>query len=439
MKHAFGGHKTTMSNCENMKSLLSGTAFQERLLELYGEESRLPAQTKRYGAALDAFAERFGEDREIALFSAPGRTEICGNHTDHQNGKVLAASLNLDVIAVVEKTEDPVIVIRSAGFPEDRIDLSDLSRVPEETGTSAALIRGVAAYLSGHGHRIGGFRATTTSEVLKGSGMSSSAAFEVLVGTILSGLYNDMSLDPVELALASQYAENVYFGKPSGLMDQMACAVGGLIRIDFKDPGAPVVSQIPYAFSESGHALCIVDTRGSHADLTPDYAAVPEEMRKVARSLGKEVLRDVPEEDFYRELPNLRKRCGDRAVLRALHFFQEEHRVDDMTRELKQGNFEAFLSLVRASGDSSYKYLQNVISCHKLQEQGIPIGLATAEAVLQGTGACRVHGGGFAGTIQAYVPNEKVDAFRVEMDRIFGEGSCYPLKIRPYGGVKVID
>ena len=398
--------------------------------------SAVPVQPAREAAAVKQFEALFGSG-EHELYSAPGRSEIGGNHTDHQNGKVLACSLDLDVLAVVRKTDDDVITVQSEGYPKDTIDLSVLTPVPEEEGTSAALIRGVAAALSEAGYKVGGFEAYSTSEVLQGSGMSSSAAFEVLLGTILSGLYNDGEISPVEIAKASQVAENHFFGKPSGLLDQMACAVGGLVTIDFADPSAPDVRKLDVDFGAFGHRLCITDTKGSHADLTPDYAAVPEEMKRIASHFGKQVLQEVPEADVLSKLPELRELYGDRPVLRAIHWYEENKRVDAQVAALEAGDFDAFLKEVKASGDSSYKYLQNVYSPSHLEAQAIPVALAVSDLVLKGRGASRVHGGGFAGTIQAFVPDDLVEEYRKAMDAVFGEGACHILDVRPVGGVKL--
>ncbi len=416
-------------------SVIPGEAFQGTLRDIYLDESVLGHESERYARAVQSFVSQFG-DGDLQIFSAPGRTEVCGNHTDHQQGEVLAASLNLDVIAVVRKETEPKIVIQSEGFPMDEVDISDLTKVPEEEGRSASLIRGVAAYYKEHGKEIGGFTAYTTSEVLKGSGMSSSAAFEVLVGTILSGLYGEN--DPVETAVASQYAENVYFGKPSGLLDQMACSVGGMVYMDFKTPGQPVVKRVDTRFEEFGHALCITDTKGDHANLTPDYAAVPKEMKDIAKFFGKDVLREVDEEEFTENIPALRKAAGDRAVLRAIHFFSEDRRVEQQYENLSRGDFDAFLAVENASGQSSLAYLQNIYSPSHPAEQGVSIGLAVSKKVLGDRGACRVHGGGFAGTIQAFVPTDLVEEYKKQLDAVFGEDSCRVLQIRPVGGIKVL-
>ena len=421
-----------------LKEGFKNDQYRQRLRDIYVDEAVLEYQKERYIKALESFEQIYGE-KEVELYSAPGRSEVGGNHTDHQHGKVLATSLNLDAIAVVAKTENQIITMKSEGYRALEVDLSDLEPQKSEEGGSKGLIRGVAAGLKQHGYQIGGFQAYVCSDVLSGSGMSSSAAYEVLVGNILSGLYNDMKIDPVLIAQVSQYAENVYFGKPCGLMDQMACSVGGLINIDFADPATPVVKRVHVDFGAYGYSLCLVDTKGSHADLTPDYAAVPAEMKSVAAYFGKAVLREVDEKEFYREIPKLRAQVGDRAVLRAIHLFEENKRVDGQVAALEAGDFEQFKKLIRASGDSSFKYLQNVYSNHKLQEQGVSLGLAVSEIVLGDRGVCRVHGGGFAGTIQAFVPDDMVKEYKEALDGVFGEGSCLVLKVRSCGGVKVVE
>lgn len=409
----------------------------ERLKEIYVDESMLPYQRERYQKAVEKFEELYGAG-EAEIYSAPGRSEVGGNHTDHQHGEVLAASINLDAIGIVRKKEEPVIELLSEGYEKITVDLSDLEKREEEEGTSVGIIRGMAYGLKQNGHEIGGFQAYVTSDVLNGAGMSSSAAFETLVGTIISGLYNNMQISPVEIAQVAQYAENVFFGKPCGLMDQMACSVGGLIHIDFKDPKNPVVEKVEVDFGAYEHSLCITDTKGSHADLTDDYAQIPQEMKKVAEFFGKEFLREVDEKDFYKNIAKLQRECGDRAVLRSLHFFEEEKRVEQEVAALKNGNFSEFLQTVKSSGNSSFNYLQNVYTNKDVQNQGVSIGLAVSESILGNHGVSRVHGGGFAGTIQAFVENGFVENYRKMLDSVFGEGSCHVLKVRPFGGIKVI-
>ncbi len=423
-------------NTKTLTGELKTQAFQERLKEIYVDAGVLTYQTERYQKAIGKFEELYGE-QEAEIYSAPGRSEVGGNHTDHQHGEVLAASINLDAIAVVSKTEENIIRLLSDGYPMITVDLSDLEMRKSEEGTSAGLIRGMAYGLKKNGHSVGGFQAFVTSDVLNGAGMSSSAAFEVLVGTILSGLYNDMAISPVEIAQVAQYSENVFFGKPCGLMDQMACSVGGLIHIDFADPQKPIVEKVDVDFSAYRHSLCITDTKGSHADLTDEYAAIPQEMKKVAEFFGKDFLREADPEEFYKNISVIRDKCGDRPVLRALHFFEEEKRVELEVAALQAGDFQGFLSNVQESGDSSYKFLQNIYSNKDVQNQSVSIGLAVSDSILKGHGVSRVHGGGFAGTIQAFVADDFVGTYREALDGVYGDGSCHVLKVRPFGGIKV--
>lgn len=427
-----------MEQTKTILEKLNAGVYDERLEKLYVDPARIPGQRKRYRRAVLRFEELFGPGL-AEVYSVPGRSEVGGNHTDHQHGIVLAASVNLDAIAVVRRIEEPVIRILSEGYDLVTVELSDLEKRAEEEGSTAALIRGMAGRFSNHGYgAVGGFCAYVTSDVLIGAGLSSSAAFEVLVGTIISGLFYEGRIDPVEIARAAQYAENVYFGKPSGLMDQMACSVGGLIRIDFQNPEEPVVTQIPVAFASYQYSLCIVDTKGSHADLTPDYSAIPAEMKAAAACFGKQVLREVDEAQFMKEIPRVRKACGDRAVLRAIHFFSENRRADAEARALADGKFSEFLRLVKESGASSFQYLQNVYTCKHIKEQRVSVALAVSEQVLGEAGVCRVHGGGFAGTIQAFVKQEAVESYRTALDGVFGEGACQVLQVRPVGGIKVL-
>lgn len=406
------------------------------LSKLYGEET-LSAQRARYQDALKAFEAQFSSREPVHVFSAPGRTELGGNHTDHQHGRVLAASVNLDVVAVAAPSASSVIRVQSAGYPLDTVDLGQTEPQAAEKNRSASLIRGVAAYLRDKGYTVGGFDAYTVSNVPKGSGLSSSAAFETMIGTILSHLYNNGSIDPVVIAQAGQYAENVYFGKPSGLMDQMACSVGGIISIDFADPQRPVIDKVPFDFAGCGYHLCIQETGGNHADLTHEYAAVPEEMLAVASSLGGQHLRDVTSDALLARLPELRELHGDRAVLRALHFFEENQRVIQQADALSHDDFQAFKELVLASGHSSFEYLQNVYSTSDIRSQGVSLALALAQNLLEGKGAWRVHGGGFGGTTQNFVPDQLLDSFRKQMEAVYGAGTCHVLSIRPWGGVRV--
>ena len=411
--------------------------FDDRLLDIYVDENVLDYQKERYIKAIKKYEELYGEG-EVEIYSAPGRSEVGGNHTDHQRGQVLACGLNLDVIAIVSKTDDNIIKIVSDDYNIKDINVNDLSKKDSEENTSESLIRGGAKRLKDEGYTVGGFKTFMTSDVLRGSGMSSSAAFEVAIGTIISGLYNNMEISPVFIAQASQYAENVYFGKPSGLMDQMASSVGSLVNIDFKDTKNPVIKKVDVDFAKFSHSLCIVDTKGSHADLTPEYAAVPIDMKKVAAYFGKEVLREVDEDEFYANISDIREKVGDRPVVRAMHFFFDHNTVTKEVNALEAGDFEEFKKHISASGNSSFKYLQNVYPASDVANQGLSVGLGVSERILDGKGAVRVHGGGFAGTIQAFVPNDMVSEYREEMDKLFGEGSCHVLKVRKYGGMKVL-
>lgn len=405
--------------------------------DLYGSKE-LQAQRARYKKAIEEYKSYFGGIGDgFRLFSAPGRTEVGGNHTDHNHGKVLAASVNLDVIAVVEPIEVSKIALKSEGFEESIIEIDDLEVKENEKNTADALIRGVVAGFKKSGYKVGGFKAYTTTNVLKGSGLSSSAAFEVLVGNILSSLYNNGGIGAIKIAQIAQYAENEYFGKPSGLMDQMASSVGGFVAIDFKDIDSPIIDKIDVDFNNFDHALCIIDTKGDHANLTPDYAAIPEEMRMIAEHFSVQYLRQICREDVMLNMDILRSEFGDRAVLRSLHFFDENERVDKLVHALKSNDFNAFLDSIRESGNSSYKYLQNVFSANDIKNQGLGIGLNVAEDVLKRKGASRVHGGGFAGTIQAFVPVEMLKEFKMSLEKVFGAGSCHVLGIRRVGGTEV--
>ena len=416
---------------------LKAGVHDSRLKELYVDEALVPSQRERYIAALKEFEKLYGE-KEVEIYSASGRSEIGGNHTDHQFGKVMATSVNIDTLAVVAPRTDSIVKMKSEGYPALTVDIANLEVVKKEEGTTAGLIRGVAAGIKNRGYEIGGFEGYATSQVLSGSGLSSSAAYEVLIGNIISGIYNDCKLDSVLIAKIGQYAENVYFGKPCGLMDQMACSVGGLIHIDFENPEEPIVEKVNVDFENFHHSLCIVDTKGSHADLTDEYAAIPEEMKKVAAFFGKSVLREVKESEFNRNIPAVRRACGDRATLRAFHLFDENRRVDEQYEALNKGDFNEFKRLVKESGNSSYKFLQNVYSSRKTGEQSVSIGLVVSEEILGDHGVARVHGGGFAGTIQAFVPDDLVDAYKTGMENVFGKGACYVLKVRPIGGCKVM-
>ena len=382
------------------------------------------------------FAEIFGTAPE-RYFSAPGRTEISGNHTDHQHGCVLAGAVNLDTVAAVRINGTNRIRIQSKGYPMCEVDLSVLEPVDSEINSTPALVRGVAARFAQFGCEVKGFDAYCESTVLPGSGLSSSAAYEVLIGTILNGLFFDKKLSAIEIAQVGQYAENVFFGKPCGLMDQMASSVGAMVFIDFKDPQAPVVEKIDFDFASAEHALCIIDTGADHADLTDEYAAVPGELKALCNILGESELRSIPRMDFYSNIQRLREEVGDRAVLRAIHIYDENQRVKLQKKALQAGDFASFLSYVTESGLSSWRYLQNVIPAGRKEKQEVAFALTIAEKLLNGRGACRVHGGGFAGTIQAFVPNDLLEEFKNGIESVLGEGSCYVLSIRPQGGVEM--
>ncbi|MBQ3007881.1 MAG: galactokinase [Clostridia bacterium] len=420
-----------------LKEKLAGAEYDAALARIYKKED-IDLQKERYAALVSRFEELFGSDREAEIYSAPGRTEVCGNHTDHNHGKVLAAGVNLDAVAVVSMNADNIVRVKSEGYKIDAVDLSNLGVMPAERGKSESLIRGVCAAFKNRGYSIGGFDAATVSDVLSGSGLSSSAAFEVLIGTILNYLYNDGKVSAVEIAQIAQFAENEYFGKPCGLMDQMACSVGGFVQIDFKDPALPVINKVDFDFAACNHALCIVDTGGNHADLTDEYAAVRGEMEAVAAKFGKSVLRDVDRAEFEKNISVVRDSAGDRAVLRAMHFYNENVRVEKQAEALANGDFEAFKAVIIESGFSSYMYNQNVYTCKAPSDQPVSVALAMCQDILGGKGAWRVHGGGFAGTIQAFVPMDLLDEFKARICAVFGEKSCYVLNIRPEGGVKVI-
>ena len=371
------------------------------------------------------------------VFSAPGRTEISGNHTDHQHGCVLAAAVNLETTAEVTLNGSNLVRVYSDGYPTVEVDLTDLYPRKEEVNTTAALVRGVAAAFNQRGAKLKGFDAVVHSTVLPGSGLSSSAAFEVLFGTIFNELFFQKKLTAVEIAQIGQYAENIYFGKPSGLMDQMASSVGGMVFIDFEDPTNPVVEKLDFDFEKAGHALCIIDSGADHADLTDEYAAVTRELKDVCALFGKNVLREIPMETFFARLPQIRASVPDRAILRAIHFYQENIRVKAQVHALKQNDFETFLQLVSESGRSSWMYLQNITPAGYVEHQEVAVALAMCDQLLQGKGAFRVHGGGFAGTVQAFVPMELLKDFKTKIETVLGEGSCHVLSIRPEGGIKL--
>lgn len=428
-----------MQTVQQVKKQMEGGAWDAAFTRLYGKRPAvLERQRARYIDALEQFAALFGGEREVQLYSAPGRTEIGGNHTDHNHGVVLAGSVDLDVIAVVAQSEGNTVRVQSKGFDRmDVVDLSSLSPSEVETGHSAALIRGVAAGIVKQGGVIGGFDAYTASDVLRGSGLSSSAAFEVVMGAVFNGEFNGDRFSAIDIAKISQYAENEFFGKPSGLMDQMACSVGGVITIDFADPAAPVVEKVTLDLEKHGYALCITDTKGSHAALTDEYAAVRTEMEAVAACFDKKVLRDVDEEAFFADIARVRAEVGDRAVLRAIHFFADSRRAGALRDAVREDRFADFLRLIVEAGHSSFEYNQNAYSAQAPREQGVPLGLALSQRILNGRGAWRLQGGGFAGTIQAFVPLDLLEAYRSAMENVFGAGACYVLNVRADGAVRL--
>ncbi len=421
-------------NTTVLKNCIANGEFDSEFALLYSENE---LSKKRYIDAVDEFEKLYGQRDDVRLFSAPGRTEIGGNHTDHQHGLVIAGSVNLDVVAVVARNDEGIVRIKSKGYRMDEIDTSDLSINDDETGRAASLIRGVLAAFKNNGFNIGGFDAYTTSNVLKGSGLSSSAAFEVLVSNIVNGLYNEAKVDAVSIAKFSQFAEREYFGKPCGLLDQMASSVGGFTYADFNDPQNPIVQKISLDLSQSGHTLCVVDTGGNHANLTGDYADITLECKAVSECLGVEFLRDADEQKFYENLAEIREKCGDRAILRAMHVFNENKRVLTQKAALKRGDFNTFFVAVKRSGESSYDLLQNVYSPSNPKEQAISLALAITKQFLNGRGAYRVHGGGFAGTIQCYIPNKLFDAYKNMIESVFGAGACVPLFVRSVGGYEL--
>lgn len=423
-------------NTRQLKEAILAGKYDGMFAQLY--KDTLVAR-ERYANACDEFVKLYGERENMRLFSAPGRTEVGGNHTDHQHGRVLAGSVDLDVIAIVAPSAENVVRIKSAGYDMDTVNIEELGIKDSETGRAIALIRGMCSIFKENGYQIGGFDAYTTSNVLKGSGLSSSAAFEVLIGNILSGMFNDGTVDRIEIAKMSQRAECEFFGKPCGLLDQSASSLGGFTAIDFKDPKKPVVEQVNFDLGEHGYALCVVNTGGNHANLTQDYADITVECRNVSNYFGKGFLRDVEPADFFENIAKIRKEFGDRAVLRGIHFFNEDNRAELEKEALKNDDFTEFLRLINESGDSSYKYLQNVYSTSNLHEQGVSLGLAVTEQFFKGTnkGAWRVHGGGFAGTIQCFVPTDMLDNYKTVIEKVFGEGSCYVLLIRPIGGCEI--
>ncbi|MFV0379378.1 MAG: galactokinase [Anaerorhabdus sp.] len=417
-----------------LKKKIEAGLYDEVLSDLY---PNLNSQKTRYTGAIDKFIDLYG-DKDVEVFSAPGRTEVGGNHTDHQLGKVLAAAINLDAIGIVSKRDDNIINIVSDNFNIAPIDVLKLEKRVEEEESSEALIRGMCYCLKENGYIVKGFDAFVTSEVLLGAGMSSSACFEVLIGVIISNLYNNNSINPVHIAQYAQFAENVYFNKPCGLMDQCASSVGGLITIDFKDKENPKVRKLDVDFSKFNHVLCIVDTNGSHADLTYEYAAIPQEMKDVAKFFNKDVLSEVSEEEFYNNIKKIRESVSDRGVLRAHHLFEENKRVELEVAALEANDFNKFKEVLKDSGRSSFCFLQNIYNSKKIEVQDVSLALALSERILKDRGVCRVHGGGFAGTIQAFVESDFALEYKKEIEKTFGLGSCHILQIRKYGGKKVI-
>lgn len=427
-----------MKSCSDLMRMIKSAEGMTRMVQLYGSrEGEVARQMERYMLLLKRHEDLFGTEKMPLLVSAPGRTELCGNHTDHNNGRVLAAAVNLDTVAAVSPRDDLQITLHSEGFAPIRVDLNNLSPVKEEQGTPASIIRGIAARMQEMGCMVRGFDGTATSNVLSGSGLSSSAAFEVLICAIFDALYNGMKVDPIERAKIAQYAENVYFGKPCGLMDQMASSVGGVVSIDFENTAHPAVEQLDVDLHAYGYALCILDSGAGHEDLTNEYSAITNELRAVCRVFDKEVLREVPEEAFLAELPKVRAAAGDRAVNRAFHVYAENRRALAEKEALRQGDFDKFLALVRESGRSSAMYLQNVIPTGSTAAQELMVTIALCERILEGRGAVRVHGGGFGGTAQAFVPLDMLDTFKKATEAALGKDCCHVVMIRPAGGVRL--
>ncbi len=430
-----------MPSHQELLERLKTEAAREELSRLYGEDAIIIGeQVSRYERLMSQHAKRFGPKAEdIRLFSAPGRVEVGGNHTDHNHGRVLAAAINLDAIAAASPSPEQAITVLSEGYETPFIvDTADLDRRDSENGTSFALIRGICRAFRERGYNVSGFNASIASDVAVGSGLSSSAAFEVLIATILNALYNAGAIPPKDIALVGQYAENQYFGKPSGLMDQMTSAVGGLVTIDFKEPTNPAVKKVDFSFDSSGHDVVIVNTGGSHADLTEHYSSIAQEMKEAARSLGVQVLREVPARQLMKSVRELRGRVGDRAILRALHFFADNERVVRQVEALEENDFQQFLSLVNESGRSSWTLCQNVYAPERPAEQPLSLALALSDEILRGRGACRVHGGGFAGTILAFVPRDLTAQYVAKMNELFGQKAARPLRVRPCGACEIL-
>ena len=426
-----------------MKSLnqtitdINNGVYDNRFEALYTRDKITEAR-KRYLGAIEEFKKLYGSNREISMFSVSGRSEISGNHTDHNHGRVIAASVSLDIIAIASKSTEKRIKVKSEGFQQDIADISDLDPAHIKKFNSCAIITGVCAGFQNRGFNIGGFDAYTTSNVLKGSGISSSAAFEDMIGTILNYFYNDGKVDFITLSQISQYSENVFFGKPCGLMDQIACAAGGFVTIDFEDPSAPAVRRLDFDLSAAGYSLCIINTGGNHANLNEDYASIPAEMKSVAAAFGKTVLRGLTAQDIISKAAELRKATNDRAIMRALHFINENERVARQVECLDKNDLDGFFELVKESGRSSFCYLQNVYTTKNVSEQGLSLALCLCDRLLEGRKAAwRVHGGGFAGTVQAFVPMEYVDEFKRSAEEVFGKDSCHVLLVRPEGACKI--
>lgn len=427
-------------NTKELLTYIENGSLDNRLVTLYGEEN-INFQRHRYAEAIEEFAALYGADREVSLFSVPGRSEISGNHTDHNRGCVIAAAVDLDIIAVASPTAENTVTIKSKGFPADSVSCCPDGPKEELFYTSASLLSGMCAGFLARGYRVGGYDAYTTSSVLKGSGISSSAAFEVMVGTILNYLYNDGQITAPVVAEIAQYAENVYFGKPSGLMDQTACAVGGFSFIDFADPKAAKIEKLDFDLSKAGYCLCITNTGGNHADLNDDYASVPAEMKAVAAAFGREALRGLTLEELTARMAELRTTVGDRAILRAYHFLTENERVPVLAGCLRRGDLNGFFDGVKASGRSSFMWLQNVYTVKNVREQGLSLALAVTEQALSDCAkpvAYRIHGGGFAGTVQAFVPASDVACYKASVEAVFGRGACAVLRVRSEGATRVL-
>ena len=423
---------------EEVISKLSKGELDDSLKYLY-VSSDVDLYRDRYMSVINGYEEIFGKADEVALFSAPGRTEIGGNHTDHQHGCVIAGSVNLDVIAAVSLNNENVVRIKSKGYPMDEINLDDLEINEKEYDKAISLIRGVIKRITELGYEVKGFNAYTESNVMKGSGLSSSAAFEVLVGTIINHLFANAEISPVEIAKIGQFAENVYYNKPSGLLDQMASSVGAVVAVDFKDNDAPIVKKVDFDLSSFNHSLCIIDSGADHADLTNEYAAVTEEMRLVSKFFGKNYLREVSRDEFFNNLKDIRQAVNnDRAILRAIHYFNHSDRAVAETEAIEKGDFKEFCRLNRESGRSSFMYLQNVYASSMPKAQAVSLTIALCEEILGDRGSFRVHGGGFAGTVQAFVPNDMVDEFKSRIEAVLGEGMCHILSIRPVGGYRLV-